>query len=353
MEKPAQPLTPVQSQSLKTTILGELGVEEAEESRSLLSTAASHAPNTLYKSNFITVDNLRKDVMHKLFNIAHDLRILVLTGKDLTSLLRGRVVAQMFFEPSTRTQCSFSAAVQRLGGTIIFMDQQHSSIKKGETLEDSVRMMSAYSDLIVMRHPEPGAAEKAARVTNVPLINAGDGTGEHPTQALLDIFTIREEIGTVNGITVTMVGDLKHGRTVHSLAKLLKLYRVTIRYVSPKFLKMPRDIVESLSKAGVVQEEFESLEEALPDTDVLYMTRVQKERFESVEEYEKAAGMYVVTPHLMINAKKKMIVMHPLPRIDEISTAFDSDPRAAYFRQAEYGMYVRMALLLMVLKQKH
>ena len=157
--------------------------------------------------------------------------------------------------------------------------------------------------------------------------------------------------GTVNGITVTMVGDLKHGRTVHSLAKLLRLYRVTLRYVSPDFLKMPTKIVDFLNKSNVHQEEMSSIEEALPDTDVLYMTRIQKERFESMEEYEKAANMYVLTPQLMRNAKKKMIVMHPLPRLEEISTSLDSDPRAAYFRQAEYGMYVRMALLLMILKQ--
>jgi carbamoyl-phosphate synthase/aspartate carbamoyltransferase/dihydroorotase len=306
---------------------------------------------SFFRSNLITVDGLRKDVLHKLFNLAHDLRILVLTDKDLTSLLRGKVIAEMFFEPSTRTQCSFTAAAQRLGANVIFMDQQHSSIKKGETLEDSVRMMSGYSDLVVIRHPEPGAAERAAKVSNVPIVNAGDGTGEHPTQALLDIFTIREEIGTVNGITVTMVGDLKHGRTVHSLAKLLRLYRVTLRYVSPSFLMMPSDIVSYLNKYSIPQEEFNSLEEALPDTDVLYMTRIQKERFESNEEYEKAAGLYLLTPQLMRKAKKKMIVMHPLPRIDEISTSFDSDPRAAYFRQAEYGMYCRMALLLNILKQ--
>jgi carbamoyl-phosphate synthase/aspartate carbamoyltransferase/dihydroorotase len=307
--------------------------------------------STFYRSNFITVDHLRKDALHKLFNLAHDLKILTLSDKDLTHLLRGKVIAEMFFEPSTRTQCSFTAAVQRLGGTCIYMDQQHSSIKKGETLEDSVRMMSAYSNLIVIRHPEPGAAEQATRVSSVPVVNAGDGTGEHPTQALLDIFTIREEIGTVNGITITMVGDLKHGRTVHSLAKLLKLYKVTLRYVSPDFLKMPADIVENLRQAGVVQEEYSSIEDALPDTDVLYMTRIQKERFDSHEQYEKASGMYVLTPQLMRIAKKKMIVMHPLPRVDEISTLLDSDPRAAYFRQAEYGMYVRMALLLLTLKQ--
>ena len=307
---------------------------------------------SLYRCNLITVDRLQKDMLHKLFNLAHDLKTLVLNEKDLTWMLRGKVMAEMFYEPSTRTQCSFTAAAQRLGGSVIYMDQQHSSVKKGETLEDSVRMMSGYADLVVIRHPEPGAAELASRVSSVPLVNAGDGTGEHPTQALLDIFTIREEIGTVNGITITMVGDLKHGRTVHSLAKLLRLYRVTIRYVSPSFLKMPADIVDTLRKSGSVQqEEYATLEDALPDTDVLYMTRIQKERFESHEDYERAtASRYVLTPQLMRIAKKKMIVMHPLPRVDEISTAFDSDPRACYFRQAEYGMYVRMALLLMILK---
>lgn len=190
---------------------------------------------SVYRSSLITVDHLTKDILHKLFNLAHDLKTLTLSSDTnktdvLTSMLRGKCVAQMFFEPSTRTQCSFTAATQRLGGSVCYMDAQHSSVKKGETLEDSVRVMSAYADLIVMRHPEPGAAELAAKYASVPLVNAGDGTGEHPTQALLDIFTIREEIGTVNGITITMVGDLKHGRTVHSLAKLLRLYKgVTIR----------------------------------------------------------------------------------------------------------------------------
>lgn len=207
--------------------------------------------NSFYKSNLITVDNLTKDVLHRLFNLAHDLKVLTLSDKDLTNMLRGKLVSLMFFEASTRTQCSFVAACQRLGANVVYMDAKHSSIKKGETLEDSVRMMSGYSDLVCLRHPEPGSVDRAAKVCHSPLVNAGDGTGEHPTQALLDIFTIREEIGTVNGITITMVGDLKHGRTVHSLAKILKLYRVNlIRYVSPESLRMPKEIVEFLNKAG-------------------------------------------------------------------------------------------------------
>ena len=329
--------------------LSQMSIDNKNQSYSITFNSAT---NPLYKSHFLTVDNMNKEVLHKLFNLAHDLKILTLSEKDLTNMLRGKIIALMFFEPSTRTHSSFAAATLRLGGTIINMDQNHSSIKKGESLEDTIRMMNSYSDLICMRHPEPGAIEKVSKVSHNPLINAGDGTGEHPTQALLDIFTIREEIGTVNGITITMVGDLKHGRTVHSLAKLLRLYRVNlIRYVSPASLRMPQDIIELLNASGIPQEQSDSLEEALHDTDVLYMTRIQRERFKSEEEYKKASGLYIVTPQLMTKAKKKMIVMHPLPRLDEISTAFDTDPRAAYFRQAEYGIFVRMALLLMTLKK--
>jgi carbamoyl-phosphate synthase/aspartate carbamoyltransferase/dihydroorotase len=307
-------------------------------------------PNGFYGTSIISVDLFKKEQLHELFNVAHHLRTLVSTDKDLTGYLRGKIMAEMFYEPSTRTQCSFAAAMQRLGGSIIYMDEKHSSVKKGETLDDSVRMMSSYSDCIVIRHPEPGAAALATRYANVPVLNAGDGTGEHPTQALLDVFTIREEIGTVNGITITMVGDLKHGRTVHSLAKLLRLYRVKIQYVSPDALRMPTEIIDYLNKYNIVQQEYSTLEEALPSTDVLYMTRIQKERFETAQDYDRLAGLYVVTPQIMRKAKKKMIVMHPLPRVDEISVKFDTDPRAAYFRQAEYGMYVRMGLLLMILK---
>lgn len=191
--------------------------------------------------------------------------------------------------------------------------------------------------------------QRAAAHCRKPLINAGDGVGEHPTQALLDIFTIRQEIGTVNSLTITMVGDLKHGRTVHSLARLLTLYDVQLRYVSPEGLGMPAHVRDYVASKGVTQREFSSLDEALPETDVLYMTRIQRERFATEAEYKRACGQFVVTPQLMTLAKRRMCVMHPLPRVFEISKEFDSDPRAAYFRQAEYGMYVRMALLALVL----
>lgn len=232
---------------------------------------------------------------------------------------------------------------------MIHMDGTTSSVKKGETLEDSVAVMAGYADLVVLRHPEPGAVARAAHHCRKPMINAGDGVGEHPTQALLDIFTIREEIGTVNGLTITMVGDLKHGRTVHSLARLLTLYNVNLRYVSPPSLGMPDHVVSYVAERGVPQEKFLSLEEVLPGTDVLYMTRIQRERFHSQEEYDQVCGHFVVTPQLMTRAKRRMVVMHPLPRNFEISPEFDNDPRAAYFRQAECGVYVRMALLAMVM----
>lgn len=258
-------------------------------------------------------------------------------------------MASIFYEVSTRTSCSFAAAMERLGGRVIYMDGSTSSVKKGETLEDSVAVMAGYADVVVLRHPEPGAVSRAAQHCRKPLVNAGDGVGEHPTQALLDIFTIRDEIGTVNGLTITMVGDLKHGRTVHSLARLLTLYNVELRYVCPPGLGMPDHVVNYVAERGIPQEKFSTLEAALPDTDVLYMTRIQRERFTTQEEYRQVCGHFVITPQLMSRAKRKMVVMHPLPRVFEISPEFDTDPRAAYFRQAENGVYVRMALLAMVL----
>ncbi|CAN8001699.1 unnamed protein product [Ixodes hexagonus] len=306
-------------------------------------------PNVLHGCHVLSADMFSKDQMHALFNLAHAFSLFVHKDRPLDHVLRGKVMASVFYEVSTRTSCSFAAAMLRLGGNVIHMAESSSSTQKGESLEDSIAVMAGYSDVVVLRHPQPGAVMRAAKHCRKPVINAGDGVGEHPTQALLDIYTIREEIGTVNGLTVTLVGDLKHGRTVHSLARLLTHYDVQLRYVAPKNLGMPDSVKELVASRGVAQEEIASLEAALPDTDVLYMTRIQKERFNSADEYEKACGLFVVTPQLMTRAKKRMIVMHPLPRVFEISPEFDTDPRAAYFRQAEAGMYVRMALLAMVL----
>lgn len=302
----------------------------------------------LVGQHVLSVKQFTKEQMSHLFNVAHNLRMLVQKERSL-DILKGKVMASMFYEVSTRTSSSFAAAMYRLGGSVLAFCESMSSAQKGESLADSVQTMCCYADVLVLRHPQPGAVELAAKHCRKPVINAGDGVGEHPTQALLDIFTIREELGTVNGMTITMVGDLKHGRTVHSLACLLTQYRVNLRYVTPRDLRMPADIIHFVASKGIKQEEFDSLEEALPDTDVLYVTRIQKERFDSVQEYEACFGQFILTPHIMTRAKRRMVVMHPLPRVNEISVEVDSDPRAAYFRQAENGMYIRMALLATVL----
>eukprot|EP00871_Galdieria_phlegrea_P003619 jgi/Galph1/4258/GphlegSOOS_G2929.1 len=301
-------------------------------------------------SHILSVSQFTRNHLHTLFNVAYEMRQMV-QRVGYYDLLKGKVLATLFYEPSTRTSSSFAAAMQRLGGSVLPIQEitRNSSVAKGESLSDTVRTISCYSDVIAIRHFQMGAAQTAAMVAGKPVINAGDGIGEHPTQALLDIFTIREELGTVNGLTISFVGDLKNGRTVHSLALLLSLYHVRIRYVSPEGLRMPEDVLEKIASKGIDQREYRDLNDILAETDVLYVTRIQKERLTSVEEYEKWKGCYVITPKVLTRAKEQMIVMHPLPRIDEISPQVDQDPRAVYFRQMEYGMFVRMALLAMVL----
>jgi aspartate carbamoyltransferase len=240
--------------------------------------------------------------------------------------------------------------MERLGGSVIPINEvRYSSVSKGESLPDTVRTLECYADVIVLRHPEVGASALAAQYAQKPIINAGDGVGEHPTQALLDLFTIVEELGEVDGLTVTMLGDLKYGRTVHSLARLLSLFSVRINYVSPEILRMPPEIISEIDEKGIPQVEYDALDSVLLESDVLYVTRVQKERFADLSAYELVKNAFVITPETMASAKERMIVMHPLPRVGEISMDVDSDPRAAYFRQMEYGLYVRMALLAMVL----
>ncbi|RDD37936.1 CAD protein [Trichoplax sp. H2] len=309
--------------------------------------SVSISNSDFYGHSIVSVSMFTRENLHTLFNLAHEMK--VATEKyGKINVLANKVMALMFYEVSTRTSSSFTAAMQRLGGSIVSISSKDSSAKKGESVEDSVHVMESYCDLVVLRHPEPGIVKRVAAIAAKPIINAGDGIGEHPTQALLDVFTIREEIGTVNDITITMVGDLKHGRTVHSLARLLSLYRVNLRYVCPPSLKMPDDVISELNGKGIPQKYFNSIEEALPETDVLYMTRIQAERFPNVEEYEKVFGSHVLTPEVLNHAKEKMAILHPLPRVNEISIEVDSDPRAAYFRQVEYGMYVRMALLALI-----
>jgi aspartate carbamoyltransferase len=304
-----------------------------------------------YGKDIISVKQFSRSDLEYIFGVAHEMRGMV-ERIGTFDLLKGKILANLFYEPSTRTSSSFTAAMERLGGSVIPINEvKYSSVTKGESLTDTVRTLECYADVIVLRHPETGSAAIAAKAARKPVINAGDGTGEHPTQALLDLFTIFEElgVGVVDGLTVTMLGDLKYGRTVHSLARLLSLFKVRLNYVSPDILRMPREVMDEVAAKGIPQAEFNTLENVLPQTDVLYVTRVQKERFEDPADYEKVKGAYVIDPEVMKAAKQDMIVMHPLPRVTEISMDFDDDPRAAYFRQMEYGLYVRMALLAMVL----
>jgi aspartate carbamoyltransferase catalytic subunit len=266
--------------------------------------------------------------------------------------LQGRVMAALFYEPSTRTRLSFEAAMLRLGGSTMGTDnaREFSSAAKGETLEDTIRIVNGYADVIVLRHDEEGAAKRAAAVSSVPVINAGDGRGQHPTQALLDIYTIRAELGRVDGVEIAMVGDLANGRTVRSLTYLLSKYRdVRIWFVAPAPVAMRQDIKDHLDEHGIEWAETEDLESILGKVDVVYQTRIQKERFSDPAEYLAVKGVYRVTPETMEKLGPQAIVMHPLPRVDEIDPAVDADPRAAYFRQARNGLYIRMALLDMVL----
>ncbi len=317
--------------------------------------AAEHLPfgdrrdTPFYGRDIVSVLQFTDEDLEHIFGVAREMREMV-ARVGTFDLLKGKLLANLFYEPSTRTSSSFTAAMERLGGSVIPINEvTYSSVSKGESLPDTVRSLEAYADVIVLRHPEKGASALAAQYTRKPIINAGDGVGEHPTQALLDLFTIQEELGEVAGLTVTMVGDLKYGRTVHSLARLLSRYEVAINYVSPPILDMPQAIVAELNEAGIEQSSHQVLEDVIADTDVVYVTRVQKERFEDSSEYESVAGAYVVTPETMALAKDRMALLHPLPRVDEISIEVDGDPRAAYFRQMEYGMYVRMALLALVL----
>ncbi len=299
--------------------------------------------------HILTISQFGLDDLAYVFDVAEEFRLMVKRVGSL-DLLKGHILANLFYEPSTRTSSSFLAAMQRLGGTAIPINEvRYSSVSKGESLPDTIRTLESYADVIVLRHPEVGSAALAARYAHKPVINAGDGIGEHPTQALLDLFTILQERGRIDGLTVTMLGDMKYGRTVHSLAKLLSLFDVKINYVAPEILRMPADLVEHLTRKGMRQAEYTDLNDVLADTDVLYVTRIQKERFADLAEYEKVKGSYIITPDTMAQAKRDMVLMHPLPRVGEIDMAVDNDPRAAYFRQMEYGIYVRMALLALVL----
>jgi len=305
--------------------------------------------NTFLRNSVLSVKNFTRSDLHSLFTVAQEMRLSV-ERQGVLDILKGRVLTTMFYEPSTRTSSSFDAAMQRLGGRVVSVDSHTSSVKKGETLQDTIRSLACYADAIVLRHPSEESADIAAKYSPVPIINGGNGSKEHPTQALLDLFTIREELGSVNGITVTFMGDLKYGRPVHSLCHLLRLYQVRVQLVAPKELSLPESIKKMLVENGMLVEESEVLTpEIIARSDVLYCTRVQEERFEDKEQYNKLKDTYIVNNKILAHAKQHMCLMHPLPRTNEISEEVDFDQRAAYFRQMRYGLFVRMALLAMVI----
>jgi aspartate carbamoyltransferase catalytic subunit len=299
----------------------------------------------------IEAQQFDRDLLTEIFAVTKEMEEVV--SRYGSSILGQRIMASLFYEPSTRTRLSFESAMFRLGGDVITTEsaREFSSAAKGETLEDTIRIIEGYCDVIVMRHFESGSARRAADVASIPIINAGDGPGQHPTQALLDMYTIRKELGRLDQIRIAMVGDLANGRTVRSLAYLLSKYEdVKVYFVAPGVVRMKDDIKAHLDEHKVAWEEADDLIAVAREVDVVYQTRIQRERFgDRIEDYEKARGKYIIDDQTMAALPDTSVVMHPLPRIDEIASEVDSDPRAAYFRQAHNGLYIRMALLRMVL----
>jgi aspartate carbamoyltransferase catalytic subunit len=300
-------------------------------------------------ADILSTSTLTREDVDKIMEIAAKF-LPVAKKEQVSNVLEGKVLAALFYEPSTRTRLSFETAMIRLGGRVInVVGMDSSSLAKGETLSDTGKMINSYADVIAMRHPHSGSVKEVADAAEIPVINGGDGTGEHPTQALLDVFTILQEKGKVDGLTLALVGDLKNGRTVHSLSYLLSYYKVNLILISPDKLKMPSHITDYLKEKGIPFTETESLEEGLKNAQVIYSTRVQKERFDDLAEYEKYKHYYILNRALIEKYNKDLTIMHPLPRVGEIDVDVDDLPGAAYFRQARNGVAVRMALLAMVL----
>lgn len=273
--------------------------------------------------------------------------------KSYQNLLDGKVIATLFFEPSTRTNLSFESAINRLGGKCIgFKDAQTSSVTKGETLNDTIQVVQSYSELIVMRHPLEGSARFASEISKVPIVNAGDGANQHPTQTLLDLYTIQQSQGTLENLNVFLVGDLKYGRTVHSLLMALSKFNTTFHFIAPKELRMPEPYKNHLDKIGLNYYEYEDIEESINKADILYMTRVQKERFSDPIEYERTKNAYILKTDMLNDVKPTMKILHPLPRVNEIDVAVDRTPYANYFKQAENGIYVRQAIIALIMGLK-
>jgi len=296
--------------------------------------------------DIISIEDFSREEINYILNISKAMEPLALKGSDM---LKGKIIATLFFEPSTRTRLSFEAAMLKLGGSIIgFAEAEIASVKKGENLADTVRTVENYADVIALRHPLDGAAKLAAEFSKVPIINAGSGAEEHPTQALLDLYTIQKEKGKIDGLKIALVGDLRYGRTVHSLAYALSLYNIELHLISPESLRMRREVLRTIQNKIPVTEEA-NLEKVIPQIDVLYVTRIQKERFPDPAEYAKVKGVYKIDFKTLSNAKKDLIILHPLPRVDEIASEVDNTSQARYFQQVWNGLVVRMALLALVL----
>ena len=295
-------------------------------------------------SDVVTMDDLSNEEILSILDDSERL-LPVAKGDVHLPLLEGKVLANMFYENSTRTRMSFETAMKRLGGSVLNFSSIGTSVAKGETLFDTMQMVEGYADIAVIRHPRQGAAQYSADAIDIPILNAGDGAGNHPTQTMLDLFTIREAHGTIEGLNVVLVGDLRYGRTVHSLSHALVRFGARLTLVSPEALRMPDEIVNDLRSSGAEVSESADLNDAIPDADVIYMTRIQKERFPDEDEYAKVAGIYMLGAKDMHGAKDGMIVMHPLPRVGELHPSLDSTANARYFQQAFNGVPTRMALL--------
>ena len=296
--------------------------------------------------DIISIEDFSREEINYVLNISKTMEPLALKGSDM---LKGKILATLFFEPSTRTRLSFEAAMLKLGGSAIgFAEAETASVKKGENLSDTVRTVENYADVIALRHPLEGAAKLAAEFSKVPIINAGSGAEEHPTQALLDLYTIQKEKGQIDGLKIALVGDLRYGRTVHSLAYALSHYDIELYLISPESLSMRREVLRAIT-GNISVTEGASLEKILPLLDVLYVTRIQKERFPDPAEYAKVKGVYRMDLKTLSGAKRDMILLHPLPRVDEIAPEVDNTPQARYFQQVWNGVVVRMGLLALVL----
>ena len=295
--------------------------------------------------SLVSIDDLTTEEVLKILDNAAEFE-----KKPVQKLLEGKVIATLFFEPSTRTRLSFESAINRLGGKIVgFSDAGVTSVSKGETLHDTIRMVSNYSDLIVMRHPVEGSARYASEISSVPVINAGDGANQHPTQTLLDLYSIRKTQGTLDNLNIFMVGDLKYGRTVHSLMMAMSRWNTTFNFISPEELKMPEEYKLYLENLGLKYYEHLDFTEIISRADIIYMTRVQKERFSDPIEYEKVKNVYVLRNSMLTNTKPNMRILHPLPRVNEINPDVDTNPKAYYFEQALNGVYTRQAILCSLL----